>query len=51
MANKMRSAELAIDHLISNKRELDDRFIKNAHKISRNLPDFICKNNRFSACF
>ena len=26
-------------------------FIKNAHKISRILPDFICKNNRFSACF
>ena len=26
-------------------------FIKNAHKISRILPDFICINNRFSACF
>ena len=26
-------------------------FIKNSHKISRILPDFICKNNRFSACF
>ena len=26
-------------------------FIKNAHKISRILPDFICKNNRFSARF
>ena len=25
--------------------------IKNALKISRTLPDFICKNNRFSACF
>ena len=26
-------------------------FIKNAHKISRILSDFICKNKRFSACF
>ena len=26
-------------------------FIKNTHKISRILPDFICKNNWFSACF
>ena len=38
------------NHLISNKRERDNCFIKNAHKISRILPDFICKNNRFSAC-
>ena len=35
---------------ISNKRERNC-FIINAHKISRILPDFICKNNRFSACF
>ena len=26
-------------------------FIKNSHKISRILPNFICKNNQFSACF
>ena len=26
-------------------------FIKNAHKVWRILPNFICKNNRFSACF
>ena len=25
--------------------------LKNAQKISRILPDFICKSNRFSACF
>ena len=36
--------------LISNKREWDNCFIKNDRKISRILPDFICKNNRFSAC-
>ena len=39
------------NHLISNKYEWNNCFIKNAHKISRILPDFICKNNRFSACF
>ena len=26
-------------------------FINNAHKISRILPDFICKNDRFTARF
>ena len=31
--------------------EWNNFFIKNAHKISRILPGFICKNNRFSACF
>ena len=39
------------NHLISNKREWNNCFIKNAPKISRILPDFICKNNRFSPCF
>ena len=39
------------NHLISNEREWNDYFIKNTHKTSRILPDFICKNNRFSACF
>ena len=28
-----------------------NRFLKNAHKLSRIVPDFICKDNRFSACF
>ena len=39
------------NHLISNKSEWHNCFIKNAHKISRILPNVICKNNRFSACF
>ena len=37
--------------LISNKREWNNCVIENAHKIWRILPDFICKNNQFSACF
>ena len=36
------------NHLISNKRKWNKRFIKNAHKTSRILPEFICKNNQFS---
>ena len=39
------------NHLISNKREWNNCFIKNVHKISRILHDCICKNNRFSAFF
>ena len=39
------------NHLISNKCEWNNCFIKNALKISRILPDFTCKNNRFSAWF
>ena len=35
------------NHVISNKCEWNC-FIKNAHKISRILPESICKNNRFS---
>ena len=35
------------NYVISNKCEWNC-FIKNAHKISRILPEFICKNNRFS---
>ena len=42
---------LGYNHHISNKHEWNNCFIKNAHKISRNLPDLICKNIRFSACF
>ena len=37
------------NHLISNKCEWNNCFVKNAHKISWILPHFICKNNRFSA--
>ena len=39
------------NHLISNKCEWNNCFVKNAHKISWILPHFICKNNRFSAWF
>ena len=39
------------NHLISNKCEWTNCFFKNAHKILRILPNFICKNNQFSACF
>ena len=39
------------NHLISKKRQWNNCFIKNAHKISKILPDFICKNSRFSAGF
>ena len=42
---------IGYNHLISNKRKWNNCFIKNAHKMSRILPDFICKNNRFSAYF
>ena len=33
---------LGYNHLISNKRKWNNGSIKNAHKISRILPDFIC---------
>ena len=36
--------QIGYNHLMSNKREWNNCFIKNAHKISRILPDFICKN-------
>ena len=39
------------NHLVSNTRELNNCFIENAHKISKILADFICKNNQFWACF
>ena len=42
---------VAYNHLISNKREWDNCFIKNTHKITRVLPYFVCKNNQFSAFF
>ena len=28
-----------------------NRFLKNAHKLSRIVPDFICKDNRFQLVF
>ena len=37
-------------HLISKNREWNNCFIKNTHIISWIVPDFTCKNNRFSAC-
>ena len=39
------------NHLIYNKRLWNNCFVNNAHKISRILTNFICKNNRFSAYF
>ena len=50
VANEARSAELAIN-ISYPKREWNKCFLKNAHKISQILPDFICKNDRFAACF
>ena len=43
--------EMVDNLLISNKREWNSSFIKNAHKISRIFPDFICKSNRFFSSF
>ena len=53
MAGSQRGTKhwVGYNHLISNKCEWNNCFIKNAHKILRILPDFICKNKRFSACF
>ena len=42
---------VGFDYFISNKREWNNCFIKDADKISKILLNFICKNNRFSACF
>ena len=39
------------NHLISNKPEWNNCFIKNAHKKSKILPEFMFKNSRFSACY
>ena len=43
MVDSQRGADLAIYHLISNKREWNNCFIKNAHKISRILPNSFVK--------
>ena len=54
MVGSQRGAKRRVgySHLISNKREWNNCFIKNAQKISRILPDFITKKKpRFSACF
>ena len=39
------------NHLISNPREWNNYSIKNADKISSNLPDFICKPTDFHLVF
>ena len=39
------------NHLISNKREWNNFFIKNAHKISRILSDFLVKTTDFQVVF
>ena len=43
MIDSQRGAERRVgyNHLISNKREWNNCFIKNAHKISMNLPDLM----------
>ena len=43
--------QIGYNHLMSNKREWNNCFIKNAHKISRILPDFICKNQPIFSLF
>ena len=43
--------EMVDNLLISNKPEWNSSFIKNAHKISRIFPDFVCKSNRFFSSF
>ena len=53
VANEARSDELAIIIKYQTSASIIIVFliIKNAHRVSRILPDFICKNNRFLACF
>ena len=48
MADRQRGAygRVGYNHLISNKREWNNCFIKNAHKISTILPDFICQKKK-----
>ena len=41
LVNNYSTSALGYNYLISNKREWNNCFIKNAHKISMNLPDFI----------
>ena len=52
VANEARSDELAIIIKYQTSASIIIVFliIKNAHRVSRILPDFICKNNRFLAC-
>ena len=50
-ANETRTAELAIIILYPTSAIGVIVLLKNAPKISRIRPDFICKNKRFSACF
>ena len=51
-ANEVHSVELSITiSYPTNTNGIEFFFIKNAHKISRILPDFNCRNNRFQAFF
>ena len=50
-STNVRRIWVGYNHLISNQREWNNAFIKNAHKISRILTYFICKKKRFSARF
>ena len=43
--------QVGYNHLISNKHEGNNCFIKNPNKISRILPDFICKTTNFQLVF
>ena len=51
ITNEALSAELAIIIAYPSKRQWNDCFIKNAHKISRILPDFIIKTTDFQLVF
>ena len=53
VANEARSAELAIiiKYPTIASGIIVFLIIKNAHRVSRILPNFIRKNNRFLACF
>ena len=43
--------QVGYNHLISNKRKGNNCFIKTPHKISRILPNFICKTTNFQLVF
>ena len=51
LANEARTAELAIIVSYPTSASGIIVLLKNAPKISRIRPDFICKNKRISACF
>ena len=51
IANEARNRPVGYNHLTSNKCKWNNCFIKNAHKISRILLDFICKPTNFQLVF